>query len=492
MKSTDPKPSENSAEANRIRLNLLRSLMNFVHDEASESEIFEFGLRRLGEIFPDFQITFSKLEKMSKASKTILETPLLINKMIVGVLRMESKAPHAWTDLEKLVLHDLTDYLSLVIRDRRSLESARESEQKFRQLAENIQEVFWMTDPAKSQMLYVSPAYETIWNRSIDSLYKNPMSFIEAIHSADRERVIAALPQQALGTYKQEYRICRPDGKERWIRDRAFPIRNDQGQIYRIAGLAEDISEQKEYENKIREVQSIVVSNAKMAALGEMAGGVAHEINNPLMVILGKLSQLQKWADEKSSFQADIQSHLESIAKMVDRIAKIIKGLRAFSRSADLDPMVPCKLSQIVTETLELCLAKFSHANIELRFVESQFNLEVDCRPVQISQVLLNLLSNAFDAVQNLENKWIEISAHKIGKDRIQVAVSDSGRGIAKAIRDNILDPFFTTKEVGKGTGLGLPISQGIIEAHEGRLWYDEKSSHTRFVFELPCTHQRG
>ncbi|PIR22644.1 MAG: hypothetical protein COV44_06950 [Deltaproteobacteria bacterium CG11_big_fil_rev_8_21_14_0_20_45_16] len=488
MKAKDINPSENSAEANRIRLQLLRSLMNFVHDEASESKIFDFGFRKLAEIFPDFQITFSKRDKLDKPTKHILETPLLINKMIVGVLRMESSNAHSWTDFEKLILCDLADYLSLVIRDRRSLERARESEQKFRQLAENIQEVFWMTDPAKNQMIYVSPAYESIWNRSIESLYENPMSFIEAIHPVDRERVIAALPQQASGTYKQEYRICRPDGKERWIRDRAFPIRNDQGKIYRIAGLAEDISDQKAYETKLKEVQSIVVSNAKMAALGEMAGGVAHEINNPLMVILGKLGQLQKWADENNDLKANIQSHLDSIAKMVDRIAKIIKGLRAFSRNADLDPMVTSKLSQIVTETLELCLAKFNHASIELRFDEGQFEIEVDCRPVQISQVLLNLLSNAFDAVQNLENKWIEISARKVGKDRVQLAVSDSGRGIAKEILVNILDPFFTTKEVGKGTGLGLPISQGIIEAHQGRLWYDEKSSYTRFIFELPCS----
>ncbi|MGH7209077.1 MAG: PAS domain-containing protein, partial [Nitrospiraceae bacterium] len=133
------------------------------------------------------------------------------------------------------------------ITDRKQAEAAlRESEECFRQLSENIREVFWMTDPEKNQMLYISPAYEEIWGRTCASLYASPRSWLDAIHPEDRDRVLtAATTRQVSGEYAEEYRIVRPDGSVRWIRDRAFPIRDASGQVYRIAGIAEDITERK-------------------------------------------------------------------------------------------------------------------------------------------------------------------------------------------------------------------------------------------------------
>src|SRR5262245_51536196 len=148
-------------------------------------------------------------------------------------------------------------YYSGIIRDiseRKKAESVvRESQERFRQLAEHISEVFWMTDPTKQQMLYISPGYETVWGRSCESLYAAPQSWLDAIHPEDRPRVLeAALHKQVIGTYDEQYRILRPDGSIRWICDRAFPIRDSSGIVYRIVGLAADITEQVRIQEFLR------------------------------------------------------------------------------------------------------------------------------------------------------------------------------------------------------------------------------------------------
>jgi PAS domain S-box-containing protein len=133
-------------------------------------------------------------------------------------------------------------------------QAGNESERRFRQLAESIREVFWLSDPEKNQVLYISPGYEAIWGRSCDSLYVSPKSWVQAIHPDDRERVWhAATTKQSTGTYDEEYRIITPDGSVRWIHDRAFPVLNDQGQLYRIAGIAEDVTENKLTREALRE-----------------------------------------------------------------------------------------------------------------------------------------------------------------------------------------------------------------------------------------------
>jgi PAS domain S-box-containing protein len=128
----------------------------------------------------------------------------------------------------------------------------RESEERFRQLAGRIKEVFWMSDVGKRKVLYVSPAYEEIWGRSLDSLYAAPRSWLEAIHPDDRKRVLqAAMTKQSTGEYDEEYRILRPDGSVRWIRDQGFPVQDDRGRVYRVAGIARDITERKRAEEAL-------------------------------------------------------------------------------------------------------------------------------------------------------------------------------------------------------------------------------------------------
>jgi PAS domain S-box-containing protein len=139
------------------------------------------------------------------------------------------------------------------IEDRKRAEDAlRESEEKFRQLAENTREVFWMTTPAMEKLLYVNPAYASIWGRSLESLRRQPRSFMEAIHPEDREHAVAVLEGHRVQGFELEYRVVRPDGSVRWVHDRGFPVKNPSGEVYRVAGVAEDITERRHAGDALR------------------------------------------------------------------------------------------------------------------------------------------------------------------------------------------------------------------------------------------------
>ncbi len=141
---------------------------------------------------------------------------------------------------------------SEIVERQQALVALQESEERFRQITNNIREVFWMSDPDKNQIIYINPAYEEVWGRTRESLYEQPKSFVDAIHEEDRDRILAGFAQQASGEYDEQYRIIQPNGQQRWIRDRAFPVRSAQGQVYRIVGIAEDISDRKQAESALR------------------------------------------------------------------------------------------------------------------------------------------------------------------------------------------------------------------------------------------------
>lgn len=234
---------------------------------------------------------------------------------------------------------------------------------------------------------------------------------------------------------------------------------------------------------KMQLSRQTTLQSSKMASLGEMAGGVAHEINNPVGIIHGKASQLLRLVQTEKLTQEIAAEQLEKIIAMSNRIAKIVKGLRSFSRNADNDPIVPVELKTLFENVLSLCAERFKAHDITLEI--SVPELLLDCRAVQLEQVILNLLNNAHDAVVQLSEKWVHIEFKILGK-LLEISVTDSGLGIPPHVVEKLMQPFFTTKEVGKGTGLGLSISKGIVEDHRGRLFYDSSCSNTRFVVELP------
>ncbi|MGQ0751367.1 MAG: PAS domain-containing protein [Betaproteobacteria bacterium] len=163
---------------------------------------------------------------------------------VIGSFAMYYRRPCRPTPEDLKVIDVVVHIAAVAIVRAREEAVLRESESRFRQLAENIREVFWLTDPEKRTMLYISPVYEAIWGRPRESLLASPQSWLDAIHADDRSRVLEALHDQIAGSYDERYRIVRPDGTQRWIHDRAFPVHADDGTVYRIAGVADDITQQ--------------------------------------------------------------------------------------------------------------------------------------------------------------------------------------------------------------------------------------------------------
>lgn len=352
-------------------------------------------------------------------------------------------------------------------------------------IAANITDLIWIRDPETGHLVYLSQAFEQIWQRDREEAMTDANLFIDSIHPEDREHMSEVIKNQAFGTFIEEYRILTPSGEERWIVDRAIPVARGDGSIYRIVGIAADFTERRR-KDKLIEIQRMkMMSSSKMSALGEMAAGVAHEINNPLAIIKGN-AQLMKRNIQRGAIDPNQMTEmLDRLVDTVGRIAKIISGLRAFSREGNHDKFELASVAAIVQGTFDFCQTRFSNSGVELKAGEIPADAQIRCRSVQISQVLLNLLNNAFDAVMPQENRWVRVDYHDKG-ERVQITVTDSGIGIPEAIREKIMEPFFTTKEVGKGTGLGLSLSKGLVEAHHGQLFLDTESPNTRFIIELP------
>ena len=233
------------------------------------------------------------------------------------------------------------------------------------------------------------------------------------------------------------------------------------------------------------EVAAKLAASSKLASLGEMAGGVAHEINTPLTTIKLTVGKLQDMVEMDPLDRPQVNRALTQMEATTNRIAKIVHGLRAFSRDGSQDPSVPERVDRIIQSALELCQEKFKENRIDFSVDAPDPSLMVLCRPVEISQVLLNLLNNARDAVAGAQRHVVKIAVRS-NENQIEISVTDSGGGIPAELREKIFQPFFTTKEIGKGTGLGLSISKGIIEAHHGSLTLDSSRQETSFVITLP------
>ncbi len=296
-----------------------------------------------------------------------------------------------------------------------------------------------------------------------------------------------------------EIRNRAKDGSYYWLDTTIVPHLDENKQLQEIIAIRTDVtSHKKTLENLIvanteaTEFREKLVNSSKLSELGLVASGIAHEINNPLTIIMAKTGRIKRKLTEVGEASAkdvlqQLEADLASIQGTTERIAEIVDGLRMYSRNGQKDKMVMGQLKAIVQGSVAMCRERFKMHDTELRLPEIP-EQSIFCRPTQISQILINLFNNAFDAVQGLNEKWVSLEIKVIDAKRIKLTVTDSGFGISQDILDKLMTPFFTTKELGKGTGLGLSISRGIAMEHQGELVYQLNDGHTSFCLEIALT----
>ncbi len=356
-----------------------------------------------------------------------------------------------------------------------------------RQLADNINQIFWLREPANWRIFYVSPAYERIWGRSGAALLADSREWLEGVHPDDRARVAQTGAKTANGENSdQEYRVVRPDGSERWVHSRGFPIRDAAGNIWRVAGLTEDITEKRKLESQLLRAQ-------RTESLGTLASGIAHDLNNVLAPILLSVELLRM--EMPPERRAALLATLETSAK---RGAGMVKQVLMFARGVEGE-RVPLKPEQLLREIEHIIRETFP------RTITIRTEVAADCSSVlgdltQLQQALLNLCVNSRDAMADggqlmlsaanlmLDEHFVATNPGARTGPHVVLQVSDTGSGIPASIMDRIFDPFFTTKEVGKGTGLGLSTLQAIVKSHGGFVSvYSEPRRGTTFKLYLPA-----
>lgn len=248
----------------------------------------------------------------------------------------------------------------------------------------------------------------------------------------------------------------------------------------RMKNLLSEIDLEK---NDFSDKNMKMIGSSKFSELGMMSAGIAHEINNPLAVIQARTTQLLRIYRDPNK-QKELADGLQQILYTSERINRTVQGVREFVHQDDNAPMAEIALKNLFDDVLAFCGQRMKNHGVNLRMYGLD-NFSVLGNKIQLEQIVLNLLNNSFDAIEFLSDKWIEVSV-KGDRDRIQLMFKDSGNGIPPEIANRMMEPFFSTKDIGKGTGLGLALAKGIAEKHGGTLNYVSGGSHTTFMLELP------
>jgi two-component system, cell cycle sensor histidine kinase and response regulator CckA len=376
---------------------------------------------------------------------------------------------------------------------KRAEEALRASDEKFRQLAGNISDVFWMTSPDMQQVHYVSPAYERIWGRSAASLDEHPQEWAEAILPEERDHVFATFGRLAKGepSVDVEFRITRPDGEVRWIHSRGFQVRDAAGRVIRLTGIASDITERKR-------IESQMIQSQRLETVGKLAGGVAHEFNSILTAIIGQSEIILSDLPPESR----LCKNAAEIRQAADRAAVLTRQLLAYGRKQILQPET-LDLNRVLAG-MESTLHHLVGRGVNVRIVAGPGLKAVKTDPGQIEQVIVNITMNAAEVMPNggkltletanvtLDDEYVSHFSDLKAGEYVMLAISDTGTGISQETKKHLFEPFFSTKGVGQGAGLGLATCYGIIKQSGGHInVYSELSRGATFKIYLPQVEAR-
>ena len=355
------------------------------------------------------------------------------------------------------------------ITDRKETEEAlRERNEIFRQLAGHINQAIWLRNAADDAMIYMSPAYQTITGRTVESVLESPGALLEIIHPEDMDRVKQARRFHPKESFEIEYRIVRPDGLIRWIRARNFPIFDASGIAYRIAGVSEDITIRKEAEARQLELQ---VERERVELLKRFITGASHDFSTPLTIMSTGLYLLGKAKDAETQ-----QRELDKITEQVQRIQRLVENLFTLSR-LDVSSAAEFKFERCDLNTLVRAVCEEQTPLVEHRRDQLILKLADQLPPIfadaeEISLAIHHILANAINYSPDSGN--ITVSTRQQDASSVLLTIQDNGIGISDSDLPHIFERFYRADPARNinngGLGLGLSIAQRIVDAHHGSI----------------------
>jgi PAS domain S-box-containing protein len=397
-----------------------------------------------------------------------------IVKRTVELRAAQAKLMDANNELEQRVeqrtteLRQVNERLQAEINERQQAEQAlRSSEEQLRQITENLEQVIWMYSH-DGKPIYISPAFEKVWGHPLQDWYADPDLWWKVIHPEDQERAHCAFYRDCKNKFDEEYRIIRPDGSVRIIRDQAFPIRDKSGKTYRIAGISEDITERKQAQ------QEMMKAFASLAEVGELASMIVHEIRNPLTTVLMGLSSFQRLNLPESA-----QERLALAVAEAERLRNLLNEILLYAKPHALQ-CAELELNAFATQLLEALRVMPLALKRRIELVPAASPVKILADKDKLKQVFINLVDNACAAIGEGEVvTWrIEPAAH-----HVDIKIHNGGNPIPAEILPRLTKPFYTTKP--SGTGLGLAIVKRIVDAHGGDLLLTSSEAGTTIRIRL-------
>ena len=287
-------------------------------------------------------------------------------------------------------------------------------------------------------------------------------------------------------TWNGEIKNTAKDGSYYWVETSIVPFRDDDGKITRYAAIRKDITDKKLLAEQIQMERAKSLNSEKMAALGEMAAGIAHEIGNPLGALRARIEMMKMKIENGQANNGALVKSCDQAFALIDRTTKIIRGLKSYARDASMDPMDEADIHGLIDEILEFSGPRLEKSKVKIQKELTDNDLRARCREAEISQVIVNLINNAVDVLKDQESRVITLRTFLQDNGYVRVEIEDSGPGVPEEKRARIFEPFFTTKAAGQGTGLGLSISKKIMQSHGGDLFLDEREGQTCFILFWP------